>query len=294
MICLAWRCPREKCHTASPHQKSKRFADVLNSHTERLACETCHITKLGANNMVFADWLKPEWNEEEGIYEPHLVRSGDLRKAVQYLWFNGNGTFLANALGAHPDGGDSYNPLMKQYTRYDKMPEYQLPGLRNNDFLSVLSPELRKAREEMVTDKLFPIMKSGKSRIYPFKIFNARMIEDMNNEGPFGAMILPFDYPTYYETGDPMNSVKKAISHPMVKRMYELPFKLYMMDEFMAYFGVGSWKTDYPLDASYPGKLEGQWMRQFTAKGSLMDFDSLGYSADRKKDLQEISEKAFR
>lgn len=50
-------------------------------------------------------------------------------------------------------------------------------------------------------------------------------------------MILPFDYPTYYETGNPLEAMKVAIQNPIVRRMYELPFKVYMMDEFMYYFG---------------------------------------------------------
>ena len=73
-------------------------------------------------------------------------------------------------------------------------------------------------------------MEMGESKIYPFKLFNARMYEDMANRGPFGAMILPFD--------------------------------LYMMDEFMYYFGVDGWARDYPLDEENRGNVEDRWMRQ--------------------------------
>ena len=41
--------------------------------------------------------------------------------------------------------------------------------------------------------------------------------------------------------------MQTAVANPIVKRMYEAPFKVYMMDEFMAYFGVDTWDTTFPL-----------------------------------------------
>ncbi len=150
----------------------------------------------------------------------------------------------------------------------------------------------------------------GESKIYPFKLFNAYMYEDMSNRGPFGAMILPFDYPTYYETGKPKDAVVKAIKNPIVKRMYQLPFKEYMMDDFMHYFGVDNWSTTYPLDDK--GELRNvkpKWMRQFGtlminhgiqkeglscqschSEHGILDFEKLGYSPERVKDLQHLPE----
>jgi hypothetical protein len=135
------------------------------------------------------------------------------------------------------------------------------------------------------------------------------MYEDMNNQGPFGAMILPFDYTTYYETGDAKASMEKAVSNPMVKRMYEAPFKYYMMDKFMEYFGVGSWATKYPLEPENRDAIEGHWMRQMgtlminhaiTKQGrtcqechtphGLLDFRALGYGEARAHDLEHLPE----
>jgi hypothetical protein len=130
----------------------------------------------------------------------------------------------------------------------------------------------------------------------------------MGNQGPFGAMILPFDYATYYETGDTAASVKQAIRDPIVQRMYQEPFKRYMMDEFMAYFGVsGGWKTDYPLVDGELKNVEPKWMRQM---GSLMvnhgiqpvgrdcvechspsgilNYRALGYSQERAAELENL------
>jgi hypothetical protein len=123
-------------------------------------------------------------------------------------------------------------------------------------------------------------------------------------------MILPFDYATYYEKGDPKSAVKVAIQNPIVKRMYQLPFKEYMMDDFMHYFGVDTWSDVYPLDDK--GNLrnvEAHWMRQFGtlmvnhgiqkegldckschSPNGILDFKGLGYSPERVKDLQNLKE----
>lgn len=299
-----------KCHTDAPHVANPEVRAILNGHTARIACETCHITRLWQDNIVLTDWLDPVWDPNEGIFVPRKVyRTGDMAEAVEYLWLNGNGTFLANALGSNPTGDGPYNPLMGQLTAFDKDAAVVVPGLDGNDFLSQLTPDMRARRADMVDRNILPLQRMGTSKIYPFKLFNARMFEDMNNQGPFGAMILPFDYATYYETGDARASMEKAVSNPMVKRMYQAPFKAYMMDDFMAYFGVGSWTTKYPLAPENEGAVEGHWMRQMgtlmlnhaiTKQGrtcqechtpnGLLDFRKLGYDEARARDLEHLPE----
>lgn len=320
----------EGCHTAAPHVKDTEDRALLNGHVDRLACETCHIKELRSDNVVLRDWIHPVWNEEEGLYTfKDLYQSGKPGQGLQFLWFNGNGTFLANALGDNPVAKGRYNPLMNQLVRIDhpdavaairqaaQSLQKSYPDLDVEQYvreatnpLSVLSPEMLAKREKMIEEYIRPVMEKGKSRIYPFKVFNAIMYEDMSNQGPFGAMILPFDYPVYYETGKPLQSVQKALEHPIIKRMYEEPFKLYMMDEFMRYFGVGQWSGRYPVGAD--GQLnhvEAHWMRQM---GSLMvnhgirkegrkckechssqgiiDFEALGYPPERVAELKSLPE----
>ncbi|NBC47530.1 MAG: nitrite reductase [Gammaproteobacteria bacterium] len=315
----------ESCHSQTPHNVSEHRA-LLNGHVARLACETCHIKDLVDNNVVLRDWVHPTWNAEEGIWEPtDVFRSGKPGEGLMYLWFNGNGTFLANALGSNPEGDGSYNPLMEQIARIDNPDviaavrekarelKKQYPDIdidryveTATDPLSQLSPEMLEKRRKMVADNLKAAMEEGESRIYPFKPFNAMMFEDMNNQGPFGAMILPFDYATYYETGDSRAAVVKAIQDPIVRRMYQEPFKLYMMDEFMAYFGVDGWKTIYPLtdDNKLAPQVEPHWMRQMGTlmvnhgiqreghdckachqPDGLLDYEALGYTPERIAEL---------
>jgi hypothetical protein len=317
----------ESCHTQAPHNQSEHKA-LLNGHIARLACETCHIKELEAENVVLRDWVHPTWDSDEGLFEPtDIYRSGKPGKGFTFLWFNGNGTFLANALGNNPNGSDTYNPLMQQVARIDdpemiaavrskatelkqQYPEIDVDAYVRmaTDPLSQLSPEMLAKREAMIQNNLRAVMSQGESRIYPFKLFNAMMFEDMSNQGPFGAMILPFDYASYYETGDTPASVKKAIADPIVQRMYQEPFKLYMMDEFMSYFGITEgWKTVYPLVDGRLENVEPHWMRQMgtlmvnhgiQGKGrdciechspdGIMNFRQLGYSPERVAELEDI------
>ncbi|MBN2136140.1 MAG: nitrite reductase [Acidobacteria bacterium] len=300
----------ERCHTAAPHIKNTKTRAILNGHIAKVSCETCHITKLHKSNLIFTDWAQPVFVEEEGYYHPkEILVTGDMDKAVEYLWFNNNGTFLANALGANPNKNPEYNPLMDHIAKYDKVKGLTLPGLKEGNSFIEQDPDLVGERAEVVETKLRPVMNLGTSKIYPFKVFNARMYEDYANLGPFGAMIIPFDYKTYFEQGNPMLSVETALQHPMVKRMYQWLFKVYMMDEFMAYFGVGKWKTDYPLDEGNRDNIKPRWMRQMgtlminhaiqkeghTCKdchkpGGLLNFRRLGYTEARAKELENLPE----
>src|SRR5512138_424220 len=97
----------------------------------------------------------------------------------------------------------------------------------------------------------------GKSKIAPFKRFNAKMYEDMGNQGPFGGMLMPFDYNVYYEQGKPRDAVFKAVSDPLIQKMYGRMFKWYMMDDFMHYMAIEKGWT-----IPFSGKVEGKWMRQ--------------------------------
>jgi hypothetical protein len=318
----------EGCHSKAPHNASEHRA-LLNGHIARLACETCHIKKLEDNNVILRDWVHPTWNEEEGLWEfTDIYRSGEPGKGIIYLWFNGNGTFLANALGSNPEGDGSYDPLMNQIAEItdpeaiaairakaeelaSRYPDIDVDAYVKaaTQPLSQLSPEMLAKRREMIDNNLKQAMASGTSKIYPFKPFNAMMYEDMTNQGPFGAMILPFDYATYYQTGNTLEAMKVAVQDEIVQRMYQEPFKLYMMDEFMAYFGVeGGWQTVFPIEAdgSTPN-VKPNWMRQMGtlmvnhgierqghtcldchSPDGILDYAALGYSPERVKELQSM------
>ncbi len=275
----------EQCHTGSPHVQNKSTRAFLNAHTDKLACTTCHISRLRDDNVVLRDWTDPVYDAREGIWlYRDLLRSGKPGEAIVYRWFNGEGTFMAGALGDNPNG-------LRLYRAFTTTPS---PAFSGFDYAGYYEKVFR------------PIADMGKSKIAPFKRFNAKMYEDLGNQGPFGGMLLPFDYNVYYETGKPRDAVFKAVSDPLIQKMYGRMFKWYMMDDFMHYMGI-----DKGWTIPFSGKIEGKWMRQdatlmlshsvtkdalkcrqcHAPRGEgIMPFEELGYPADRVNDLRNLQE----
>ncbi|MDE3172996.1 MAG: cytochrome c3 family protein [Gemmatimonadota bacterium] len=275
----------EQCHTASPHVQNKATRAFLNAHTDKLACTTCHITHLTDDNVVLRDWTNPVYDSTEGIWlYRDLLRSGKPGEAIVYRWFNGNGTFMAGALGDNPNG-------LGLYRSFTTTPD---SAFRTFDYAAYYDTVLR------------PVADLGKSKITPFKRFNAKMYEDMGNQGPFGGMLLPLDYNVFYETGDVKAAVMKATEDPIIKLMYGRVFKMYMMDDFMRYMGIEKGWT-----IPFSGQIEAKWMRQdatlmlshsvtkdafqcaqcHTSKDKgIMPFEALGYPPERVKDLRNLEE----
>ncbi|MBI3568579.1 MAG: cytochrome c3 family protein [Gemmatimonadetes bacterium] len=275
----------ERCHSSTPHVQNTSTRAFLNAHTDKLACETCHITHLTDDNVVLRDWTDPIFVKEEGIWiYRDLLRSGKPGEALVYRWHNGDGSFMAGALGDNPNG-------QNLYTAFTTTPD---SAYANFDYKAYYEKTFR------------PLGKLGKSKITPFKRFNAKMNEDLGNQGPFGGMLLPFDYNVYYEKGDPKAAVMKATEDPIIKLMYGEVFKKYMMDDFMHYMGIEKGWT-----IPFSGKVAARWMRQdatlmvnhsitrdamqctscHTSKEKgVMPFEELGYPAARVNDLRNLPE----
>ncbi|MGE3958176.1 MAG: nitrite reductase [Vicinamibacterales bacterium] len=278
----------QKCHTNAPHIQNTTTRAFLNAHTEKLACETCHITKLTDDNVVLRDWTDPVFNEEEGIWlYRDLLRSGKPGEGLIYRWHNGDGTFMAGALGDNPNG-------LRLYRAFTTTPDAPFIGF---DYAGYYERTFR------------PLATRGVSKISPFKRFNAKMFEDMGNQGPFGGMLLPFDYNVYYETGKPKDAVLKAMADPLIQQMYGTMFKAYMMDDFMRYMGIEKGWT-----IPFQGDLQPKWMRQdatlmlnhsitkdavqcrscHAPEGQgIMPFEALGYPPARVQDLRALPELAL-
>lgn len=273
----------ENCHGGKPHESASK-AVVYNRHTKMIACETCHIRELHRDNLVFRDWSQPVFNEEHGIYTPYNAPfSGKPGTGLKYKWFNGLGTFMANALGDNPDGEGRYMALTTT-------PNELWEGSESFDYAADYEATFR------------PIAQQGTSKIWPFKRFQAVMYEDLNNQGPYGGMILPVDYAVYYQTGDAVAAVEAALETPIMKKMYGGMFKLYLMDRFMDYMRVDGWDTGFDLEriAPAPMRNEGELMvnHAIQAQGrtcddchaadGILDFDALGYSPERAAKLRAI------
>ena len=273
----------ENCHGAKPHGEVQRAA-IYNRHTAKIACETCHIRELHQDNLVFRDWSRPVFNEEHGIYTAYNAPfSGQPGDGIKYKWFNGLGTFMANALGDNPNGEGRYRALATT---------------PNEHWEAVGSFDYEADYEEIFR----PIAQLGTSKIWPFKRFQSVMYEDLNNQGPYGGMILPIDYQVYYQTGDAVAAVETAVNSPIMKKMYGSLFKMYLMDRFMAYMRVDGWDTGFDIKRIAPVAMrnEGELMvnhaiqaagrtcKDCHSPSGILDFEALGYSPKRAEMLRTL------
>jgi octaheme c-type cytochrome (tetrathionate reductase family) len=89
----------EQCHTSSPHESS-----ILNEHTYKIACQTCHISTYAKANSTKLNWdwstagrLKngePYTEEDSRGNHTYMSIKGSFKWAdnikPEYAWFNGN------------------------------------------------------------------------------------------------------------------------------------------------------------------------------------------------------------
>jgi octaheme c-type cytochrome (tetrathionate reductase family) len=93
------RATCEQCHTSTPHLK-----EMLNRHTARLACQTCHIPEYAKVNATKMAWKwseagkmdrdKPFHLEDSLGNHTYLSEKGEFvweqNVRPDYVWFNGN------------------------------------------------------------------------------------------------------------------------------------------------------------------------------------------------------------
>lgn len=77
----------ENCYATS-HKGGK--TKILDRHTARIACQTCHIPAIARDpkmpTVVACDWTKPVLNEKTGLYGPTNKTADNVRP--EYAWWN--------------------------------------------------------------------------------------------------------------------------------------------------------------------------------------------------------------
>jgi hypothetical protein len=75
------------CHEGTIHTGEY---EVINAHTERIACQTCHIPLLARDpnlpTQMTRDYSQPVYNETTGLYGPKVEKQGNV--APVYRWWN--------------------------------------------------------------------------------------------------------------------------------------------------------------------------------------------------------------
>lgn len=106
----------ENCHSAHPHEGNR----TLNAHTDRVACQTCHIPFIargGVPTQVSWDWStagtrgeggRPVVRRDERGTILYHSKKGDMRwgenLAPEYAWFDGTMTYLRQQDRVDPNG----------------------------------------------------------------------------------------------------------------------------------------------------------------------------------------------
>jgi hypothetical protein len=230
----------ESCHDVNPHSENPDLADYLNEHIAKIACQTCHIPSLSPDNATMRDFGNPKLEEHEGIYiYDDIVKETEPGHGIQYVWWNGDATFLGNPIGDNPNGKNLY----RFYNPTHTWPEYQ-----DYDYVAWYEEVMR------------PIAQKRPSKIYAMKLFNGRQHIDLQNITPFGGMYVPYNLPTYYLTGDAGLAGQKELEKSMMKMMYGTMFKYYMMDKFMRFMDADKWHTSAYDDVHSMKTAEPRWI----------------------------------
>ena len=279
----------EKCHTSTPHDFDKKRDKYLNSHIDKIACQTCHIPSLHPDNVTMRDFGSVKYEKHPGIFMFNDIRKENKPgKGIIYAWWNGDATFLGNPIGDNPNGKNLY----RFYG-----PDYLWPEFKDYDYDSWYEKVMR------------PIAKNGRpSKIYAMKLFNGRQHIDLQNAGPFGGMFVPYNFPIYYKTGNPELAVSKEMEKSMMKMMYGFMFKFYMMDKFISFMDIDGWNIDSYDDVREMKKVEPRWIPNnallelshgIRRKGALscvdchrsggvLNFKGLGYTEKEIKSLESV------
>lgn len=235
----------EKCHSDKPHQNginmSVDLAEFLNVHTEKVACQTCHIPSLQPDNVTMRDFSTPVLEEKSGIYIYNdVTKETEPGKGIVYVWWNGDGSFLGNPIGDNPNGKNLY----RFYRPTNTWPEY-----KNFDYGSWYEKVMR------------PIAKRGRrSKLYAVKLYNGKQHIDLQNITPFGGMFIPYNFPTYYTTGNADLAAQKEMQKSMMKMMYGRMFDIYLMNKFMTFMDAKGWNTSSYNDVLNMRKVEPRWL----------------------------------
>jgi octaheme c-type cytochrome (tetrathionate reductase family) len=145
----------QSCHGDKPHKENFLYAERLNSHTDKLACQTCHIAEFARDSIGTEkswDWSTATKMGPEG--KPIVIKDSAGRRAFdskkgnfawdsymipEYRWFNGHVSYKAK--------GDTIDP--------DKIVEINHPEGSADD---------------------------AKARIWPFKIHRGKQAYDIENK----------------------------------------------------------------------------------------------------------------
>ena len=301
----------ENCHTDAPHMKTP----MLNSHIDKIGCETCHIPELaGAQRRVWTSTFGveegpeanvPVYDEALGKWLPYSEYDKSLRSPV-YRWFAGGSSMLAEpiatpgAFNMQPATMDTPGAKILPFRKFvsgQPMDGMGLPGMPNFNENFTMAAAL---------EQMAPMLKQA-----GFMRPEGMTPQEVGMMSQFPNMLL-FDREDYFANGD----IIAAVSIGMAKQ------GAFMMGmnasetnrEQLIGMGAGMWSgvvagLDLPDNPYAPGYLNDQDPTTVTGSyitvshaikkdGALncgdchtgngrLDFALLGYSQEKQAQLSD-------
>ena len=115
-----FRTTCRSCHGAAPHDEGSARHDKINDHTDKLACQTCHIPEFargGLPTKMEWDWStagrldekgKPFVTPDSAGWPAYMSKKGNFRweQSVipEYRWFNGRVDYVMLGEKIDPNG----------------------------------------------------------------------------------------------------------------------------------------------------------------------------------------------
>jgi len=307
----------ENCHTETPH----KTVTILNLHTERIACETCHIPRVaGAQRRVWAPTFGltegpesriPTYDDNTGKWLPYSVYDEGLT-APSYRWFNGSASMLAEpvdqpwAFNMQPATAETPGAKITPFRNFvsgQPMDGRGIPGMPDFDPRFTMGAALAQ---------MAPMLKqAGFMRAEGLTPAEEALMSQFPN-------MLMIDRSDYYTHGD----LQAAVSIGMAKQaafMQGMNIGGMSRDELIQ-MGVQFWSgkvvgldlPDNPYESSYvadqdPTTVTGSFItvsHAVTRRNALscgdchtpngrLDFAALGYSADRVPILTHLDWSMF-
>ncbi len=159
------------CHGQTPHKKSD-VAAKLNEHTDKLACQTCHVPQYARGNIA----TKMTWDwSTAGKLSPE-----------------GKPLNIKDSSGHH----DSYDSKKGNFTyETDVVPEYQWI---NGDVKYTLLGDPVKVGGVTEINHYYGSATDGRSRIWPVKVFRGKQPYDLETK----SLLVPHTATGYGEKDD--------------------------------------------------------------------------------------------
>lgn len=145
----------QSCHSDKPHKENFLHAERLNQHTEKLACQTCHIPEYARNNVgteLVWDWSTATKMGADG--KPQFIKDSAGRRTFD----SKKGNFI----------WDSY--LIPEYRWFNGQVSYKTIG-------DPIDPS-----KTVEINHLEGTPSAADSRIWPFKIHRGKQAYDIENK----------------------------------------------------------------------------------------------------------------